>query len=254
MKRIKDILGVLIYPILLLIVEFGSIFIFTLIFNMTNNYEIGSVEYTEALATFFVNNRIWIVLVSLIILIPLFKKKCTINRMNFDIKNIILLILIGISFGLTYNLIILHLNRYLNFTNIFDESNTNILITLLTSGLIGPIMEELVFRNIVYEKFKKIYKSTSAILLTGVLFGLFHGNLIQFIYAFLFNFILIFVYEKYKSIYAPIIVHISANSGLQLFLVLINYNNIYISLSSLFVSLIILLISYKLMNKNSING
>lgn len=254
MKRIKEILGVLIYPILLLVVEFSSILLFTLIFNMTNNYEIGSLEYTENLGIFFTNNRFWIVLVSFILLIPLYKKKCTINKMTFDIKNIILLILIGISFSLTYNLIILNLNRYLNFTDIFDGSNTNILITLLTSGLIGPIMEELVFRNIVYEKFKKIYKPISAILLTGILFGIFHGNLIQSIYVFLFNFILIFVYERYKSIYAPIIVHISANSGLQLFLSFINYNNIYVSLFSLIMSLIILLISYKLMNKSGVDG
>lgn len=251
MKKIKDLLGVLIYPILLLVVEFGLILLFTFIFNMNNNYEIGSLEYTERLGTFFANNRLWMVLISFILLIPLFKKKCNISKLNCDFKNIILLILVGISFSLTYNLILLNLNRYLNFTNIFDGTSTNLIITLLSSGIIGPIIEELVFRNIVYEKFKKFYKPLSAIFLTGLLFGVLHSNMLQFIYAFLFNFILIFVYEKYNSIYAPIIVHASANSGLQLFLSLINYNNIYVSVTCLITCLIILLISHKLMNKNN---
>ena len=254
MKRIKEILGVLFYPILLLVVEFGLIFVFTLIFNITNDYEIGSLEYTENLSVFFNNNRIWIVLLSFILLLPLFKKKCNINKFSFNLKNIILLILLGVGFGLTYNLVLLNLNKLFPFTTIFEGNNSTILITLITSGLIGPIMEELVFRNIVYERLKKIVKPFVAIILTGLLFGLLHGNLIQFIYAFLFNFVLIFVYEKHKSIYAPIIVHVSANSGLQLYLSLINYNNIYISIVSLVMSLIIVLISYKLMNKEQNNG
>lgn len=251
MKKIKEVLGVVIYPIILLLVQFGVILLFTLIFNMINNYEIGSVEYTDKLGIFFDNNRLWMVLVSFVLLIPVFKKKCNINKITFDFKNIILLVLLGISFGLTYNLILININRGLNFTDIFEGTNTNLAVTLLTSGIIGPIMEELIFRNIVYEKFKQFYKPLTAIILTGTIFGVFHGNIIQFVYVFLFNFILIFVYEKYKSIYAPIIVHISANSGLQLFLSLINHNNIYISLISLIISLTSLIISYKFINKNN---
>ena len=53
------------------------------------------------------------------------------------------------------------------------------------------------------------------------------------------------VYEKYESIYAPIIVHISANSGLQLFLSFVNYNNYYVSIISLIICALSLFISYK---------
>lgn len=252
MKRIKDFLGVLIYPVILLLVQFGLILLFTLIFNITNNYEIGSIEYVENLGIFFTNNKLWLAVLTFLLLIPLFKKKCTIKKLDFDLKNMILLILLGISFGLTYNLILINLNYGFNFTNIFDESNSNIIITVLASGIIGPIMEELIFRNIVYERFKKLYKPVASIILTGIIFGIFHGNIIQFIYVFLFNFILVFVYEKYQSIYAPIIVHISANVGLQLFLNFVNYNNIYTNIFSLIINLIVLLISYKKMNKSEL--
>jgi len=249
MKKIKEFLKVLGYPVLLLVVQYASILLFTLIFNLTNSYEIGSNEYVENLGTFFNQNRVWIVVLSFIALIPLFKKKCNLNPINTNTKNIILLILIGISFALVYNLILFNLN----FTEIFGGNNTNLIGTLITAGIIGPIMEELIFRNIVYHKFKKLYKPIHAIVLTGLLFGIFHGNLIQFIYVFLFNFILIFVYEKYNSIYAPIIVHISANCGLQLFLNFINYRNIYVNIFSLIISMVLLLISYKLIHNRATN-
>jgi len=250
MKKIKDILGILFYPVMLLITEFASIVIFTLIFNITNNYTVGSLEYIENLGVFFADNQLWMVLLSTLMLIPIFKKKCSVHRINLNFKDVGLLVLLGLSFGLTYNLILINLN----FTDLFDSSNTNLLITWLSSGIIGPIIEELIFRNIVYEKLKKVYQPLMAILFTGVLFGILHTNIIQFIYAFLFNFILIFTYEKYKSIYAPIIVHISANSGLQLFLVLVNYSNIYISIISLIVNIVILIFTYKFMNKSEIKG
>lgn len=254
MNKIKEFLKVLIYPIILLLIQFGLIIIFTLVFNINNNNEIGSLEYTEQLSIFLSSNKIWISLLSLILLIPLFRKKCTINNIKCNIKHVLLLIGIGASFSLTYNLILLNINKIIYFTNIFDHSDINLLSTLLATSIIGPIIEELIFRNIVYEKFKKVYKPLTSIIITGLLFGIFHGNMIQFIYVFLFNFILIFVYEKYKSIYAPIIVHISANSILLLYLRFIDYSNIYVSVSSLLISVIFLIIFYYLMNKDKSNG
>ena len=241
MKKIKEFLKVLIYPIILLVSQYASTLLFTFIFNLTNNYEIGSNEYIEKLSIFFSNNAIWIVLLTFLMLIPLFKNKCKFNKLKANTKDIIILVVTGISFAVLYNLILFHLN----FTDIFSGNN-KLLITLITSGLIGPIMEELIFRNIVYEKLKTNYKTIFAVVLTGVLFGILHGNIIQFIYVFLFNFIFILVYEKYESIYAPIIVHVSANCGLQLFLTFINYQNIYISIFSLIVSIILLLVSSKI--------
>ncbi|MBE6138317.1 MAG: CPBP family intramembrane metalloprotease [Firmicutes bacterium] len=251
MKRIKEFLRVLLYPGLLLLAQYVSIFIFTFIFNISNTYEVGSNEYVESLAYFFSDYRVIIVILSVLLLIPLFKKKCNFNKLSTNKYSIMLLVLNGISFALVYNLTLLHLNKHLNFTNIFDSSNTNLFLALIASGIIGPIMEELIFRNIVYERFKKSYKPIIAIALTGLLFGLFHGNIIQFLYAFLLNFILIFVYEKFQSIYAPIVVHVSANCGLQLFLTFINYNNIYISSMFLIINIMILITSYKLLNLNT---
>ena len=189
MKKIKEIMGILCYPIILLVAEFVSIIVFTLIFNLTNNYDIGSLEYTENLGLFFGENRLWIIILSSLILIPIFKKNCHIKKLNSCFRCVFLLVLFGLSFGLTYNLILININNSIKFTKIFDGTNINIFISLLSSGIIGPIIEELIFRNIVYEKSKRIFKPIIAILCTGLLFGICHGNIIQFVYAFLFKFL-----------------------------------------------------------------
>ena len=49
------------------------------------------------------------------------------------------------------------------------------------------------------------------------------------VYAFLIGLVLIFVYEKYKTLKAPIILHIAANTTNILFLRLIVTGNIYVN-------------------------
>ena len=120
MKKIKDILGILFYPVMLVLTEFASIVIFTLVFNMTNNYAVGSLEYVENLSVFFADNQLGMVLLSVLMLIPIFKKKCKIQRIRLNIKDIGLLVLLGLSFGLTYNLILINLN----YTDLFGSNNT----------------------------------------------------------------------------------------------------------------------------------
>lgn len=233
-------LKLLFYPVLLLVLPFLTIFVFSLIFNAQTTLEINSQEYNLQLSQFLNNYKLIITLIPASILIPLTIKKIDkpIERPN----NILFLIIIGCSFALSYNLLLFSLNKTFNFTNLFDDVSINIIITLICSGLIGPILEELVFRGIVYNNLKEITNITNATILTGLIFGIFHGNIIQFIYAFLFNIILTKVYDKDNNIFSPIIVHISANSIVTLTMFIINKLNIYLGLISFIIFLIIFII------------
>ena len=131
------------------------------------------------LGLFFGENRLWIIILSSLILIPIFKKNCHIKKLNSCFRCVFLLVLFGLSFGLTYNLILININNSIKFTKIFDGTNINIFISLLSSGIIGPIIEELIFRNIVYEKSKRIFKPIIAILCTGLLFIIFNINMVS---------------------------------------------------------------------------
>ena len=50
-----------------------------------------------------------------------------------------------------------------------------------------------------------------AIIISAVFFGVFHGNLVQFVYAFIIGLMLAYVYEKMKTIWATIVFHVGAN-------------------------------------------
>lgn len=85
------------------------------------------------------------------------------------------------------------------------------LIQLLTAGIVAPIVEELIFRGLVYRRTKKMIGTIAAAILSAALFGVFHGNWVQAPYAFIIGIVAVFVYEKFKSIVAPIMLHMSAN-------------------------------------------
>lgn len=79
-------------------------------------------------------------------------------------------------------------------------------------GLLAPVCEEIVFRGILYTGFRKNGTPMQAILWTAVLFGLFHMNLNQMVYAAVLGFAFGLLREATGNIWAGIIGHISINS------------------------------------------
>ena len=248
---IKKIFSVIVYPILLITVEWFMILLFSIIFNNNTSFVIGSNEYVIELSKFLANNKLIISLLSFIILIPILLKR--IDKPKNIIINMPLLIIIGILFSLIFNLLLYSLNIIFSFTNIFDLSDNNLIVSIISIGIIGPILEELVFRGITYNRLKLITSKWKAIMITSLLFGIFHGNIVQFIYTFIFSIILTYIYDYEKNIFAPIIMHVSANISTILLMLFIRSLNIYYSLSLFLIFMIFLLIiMYK--NKNIVNS
>ena len=78
--------------------------------------------------------------------------------------------------------------------------------------LIGPFVEELFFRGLLYAWMRESLAPVYCIILTSLLFASLHGNIsvIQLTGGFLFA----LIYEWRRNIWAPFIVHASANIGL----------------------------------------
>ena len=85
----------------------------------------------------------------------------------------------------------------------------------------------------------------TAIIFTSLIFSIFHFNIIECIYTFGVSFILIYLYEKYKSLKAPIIMHMALNITIILILPLIIKNFTFFNLYLLIVSVISLLVLKK---------
>lgn len=83
---------------------------------------------------------------------------------------------------------------------------------LLTSGLLIPIMEEVIFRGISFRLLRRWISFPWAMTISAVVFGAYHGNLVQFVYAGLCGVLLAYLYEKYDSILAPILSHMFMNT------------------------------------------
>ena len=82
---------------------------------------------------------------------------------------------------------------------------------LLVVGLVGPVMEELLFRGVIQKRLADYVKPGLAAVLSALIFGAFHGNMLQFIYAFIFGLGFAFVYSKFHTVWAPILAHCAGN-------------------------------------------
>lgn len=103
-------------------------------------------------------------------------------------------------------------NWFDSYNKIITElGNGNPIIAVIYIGFLGPINEEFIFRGIVFEKSKKHMSVLGANILQATLFGIYHGNLVQGIYAFCVGLILGFINIKLNTIFAPILLHIFFN-------------------------------------------
>jgi len=266
MKYLKNFIKVLVWPILLWIGQFLIQYIFIYAFNLDktkllkklnpelNNNEINDLlieliktnDYKNELNNYINSKSLLIIFLVFIILIPIFYKVFKKYKTNNKIKkeNIIIIILLGISISLIYNVCMFNLNNIVNFTNQFKLNNINIFVQILGSGIIGPILEELVFRGIVYNKLKSFNKPITSIIITSIIFSIMHTSLLNIPYAFILSLVLIYIYEKNKTLKAPILLHISANTIIILLMPIILNNILILNYSILFISIIVLLLIY----------
>lgn len=87
----------------------------------------------------------------------------------------------------------------------------NIVIQLVTVVAGAAVIEELLFRGIIYGRLKDFLGVRASLVISALLFGLYHMNMVQGIYAFIIGLVLAYVYEKFKTIAAPILAHGTAN-------------------------------------------
>lgn len=86
------------------------------------------------------------------------------------------------------------------------------IILILATVILGPIAEELIFRGLTYDRLRHYVSIPAAIIISALMFGAYHANVIQFIYASIMGILLAFYYEKSGSILAPVVAHMVMNA------------------------------------------
>ncbi|UCD28079.1 MAG: CPBP family intramembrane metalloprotease [Planctomycetota bacterium] len=95
-----------------------------------------------------------------------------------------------------------------------DTFNVNVVegLSLPLLVLLTPLCEELLFRPVIQSGLARHWSNRAAVILTAVLFGLFHLNLSRFANTFVLGFFIGIVYLKTRRFWCAVTVHVLANA------------------------------------------
>ena len=219
-KLFSSIIPVLKYMVLSYLIIFVSFFCYSML------------GYTDV-SKFVINYASYILVIfNVIYIICLLKKNRILCKKT---KPVLPFIMLGIGVSIFCNMIIIKINTT-------EVVSMNILFLILSSVIIGPIVEEIIFRHILISKLEKFNNRIVTILLASLIFAIIHNGIINIIYTFILGIILNTIYIKNKNLLYPIIVHSSAN---LITLFLTGYNELI-----LFISFILLIISISIVKRD----
>ncbi|WP_407454178.1 CPBP family intramembrane glutamic endopeptidase [Methanobrevibacter sp.] len=203
----------------------------TIIIPLILFYILGNTELTNNYNFKLIISSICNYILPLPILIFLMKKLDSenIEKESLSIKTLLLYFCISYSLMIIGNIIGLAITALIGNAIQSDIANpiqnlinsTDMILNLVIISIIAPIFEEIIFRKLLIDRTIK-YGAKISIILSATMFGLMHGNLNQFFYAFLLGGFFAFVYMKTGKLIYTIILHISLNligSVLSLFVV-----------------------------------
>lgn len=92
-----------------------------------------------------------------------------------------------------------------------DIVGMSVPMAVFSIALMPAFCEEIAFRGVVYGGYRKNCRPVGAILMSGFLFGIMHGNINQFVYAFIIGISLALLAEATGSIWPTMLVHFLIN-------------------------------------------
>lgn len=87
----------------------------------------------------------------------------------------------------------------------------SLLIVILVIGILAPIMEEILFRGLIYQSLRNSYSITAAIFLQATIFAIIHINPLQIMYTFLLALLFMWLANRTNSLLTSILAHSSFN-------------------------------------------
>ncbi len=125
-------------------------------------------------------------------------------------------LILGAAVCVVFNHVLMYSGLYdllsKNFEPVAEMLYTgNFWLELAVVGVLTPIVEELIFRGLIYRRLRWSLDAKWAMVISALIFAVFHGNLLQGIYAFGIGLLMAYIYERYHHILAPILIHVGAN-------------------------------------------
>lgn len=210
---------------------FLSLFVYVIISQLLSTviYTVAGVMMSAEDYLEFYNNYTIAIVISCVsqyvVALPVFylmlrgtEKAMPREKSKLSAKDLFLLILVGEALMFVGNLIGTFLNNAFgtlsgkvpenDIANVISDIPIYLIFVVMV--VIGPIVEELIFRKLMIDRLS-IYGDRMAILFTAVSFGLIHANLYQFFYATLLGILLGYVYTRTGNVKYTILIHMIIN-------------------------------------------
>jgi len=147
---------------------------------------------------------------------PIFKKeKLQISMPDSVKKHTVLLFLAGAVAALCFNVLFSLLQITSSSESYAEVAERQFSLPLwaglILYGMVSPLAEEMVFRGLVYNRLHRQFGLSCAVLGSSLLFGLYHGNVVQAVYGFILGLFIAILYERYGSFAVPVLLHSAAN-------------------------------------------
>lgn len=137
------------------------------------------------------------------------------------VKSVLAAGLFGIGFGVVLNVLISIIPFSESMQNSFTDSYSalsagNAVISFISVAILAPIVEEVFFRGLIYTRLKSGMNKIAAAVISSLLFGVMHGEIIWMLIGFMSGLALVWIFEKTRSLLGCIAVHIANNTLSQL--------------------------------------
>lgn len=273
MKRTLKEVWRLVYPVLIyfavaFVVQYGSMMLImtVAIKNGTLDVTGDAARYENQLAALINSHSLQITAATNIVLMPIFalllrgdnKKRRLARGFSYRIpqaKNLLFMGILGMTAAVSVNAIV-SLSGLAYFSPKYQQVSQiiysgGLFMEIVSAVIAAPILEELLFRGMIYARLRDLCGAKWAIVISAAFFGIFHGNLVQFVYAFIIGLMLAYVYEKLKTIWAPIVFHVGANliSVLITELMPQSFSNVFLILTAMAVCLVLTVLLLKYVNR-----
>lgn len=198
---------------------------FTIFTNMQKGKTLTANQLTVELTEKLIGASMYMLIISAVIAIPILlifyrKDKKRVFYMeeraaHCQVIDYVLVLVLAITGCIFFNNLIA-ISNIAKFSETYKKVSeaiydSTIIVEILAAVILAPIVEEILFRGLIYKRLKEYINPMAGILISSLLFGIYHLNIVQGVYATLLGLVLAFLMEKYKNIKVPILAHMGAN-------------------------------------------
>ena len=138
------------------------------------------------------------------------------KKVPLSLPEILLLLLAGAGLAQYGNFLMALLQSVIS-SSAYQDSMSRItegkslFMMIFWMGIVAPAAEEMIFRWLIYLRLRDWMKLPVAAVISGLIFGIYHGNVVQGIYASILGTVFACILEMSGNIYSSMLLHMGAN-------------------------------------------